>query len=790
MSETWNESSTSVGSTSPRKEIGWSISSLVVQLEELLECDCSNAVDERDITIPDTPASNNAALRDACPLSEVTVSSAQDRTLSPTPSTAKRESPASGQLFDVPLTPVGTTTATITASPDTKPETGADLALSPVSRVVPTATIDGDSQRNEPYATTELAIIETVGSDCNHELARSVDATAAAIEEFITPVPDCALEKNPRVKQQAKSQETAIARPSLSMIDLLTTCPGSPLPELPSPTIALTETTKAIESSLEASLHSFNATGDAIVDEMMEKDVVGESLHRLDELLTPVPDDEIPEVPPSFVSLESFAAVPIEKDLILPTLEVESVPESVSVPEPKPASRDLPLTDESFSNSLIEVLPKSTGNDNPLRDESFSNSVIEDHQSKASSSSHHDTNAADDTSDLFEDVENSPCGNEASDAHATAASALSLMSDPVEQREDTEESSAIRSLAVDNENEGADIPPEKAPLPQPDYEIADFDRRKILGEGQFGQVWLVVEKKTKSPFALKMLSKYDMVVDDLIGNLVRETGIMKKMHGHPFIAQLVSTFQDDQLVYLLEEFCQGGELFSVMHDLKKFTPYEASFYTNCLARALSDLHESNIVYRDLKPENIVLDVLGYPKLIDFGYAKELESGERTNTFCGTPRYLAPEIVAGVGHSFAVDDWALGVLIYEFLTGENPFFFEGMDEPGLFDSIQHDDFAQPEIEDKDAMDLISRLLVKDPRKRLSTSEIVDHAWLKQWDFQNDILSCKVKAPWLPTVQNRWDTNCFDNWSGLLEDRTLQQFPELSTAEAAKFAPLLL
>jgi Protein kinase domain len=323
------------------------------------------------------------------------------------------------------------------------------------------------------------------------------------------------------------------------------------------------------------------------------------------------------------------------------------------------------------------------------------------------------------------------------------------------------------------------------------YNISDFDRHKILGEGQFGQVLLVSDRHgEKRPYALKVLSKYELINAGEVPSIVREATILSNLEHHPFIVRLYATFQDENLIYMLQEFCQGGELFSVMCD-GALPETHAKFYTACVADAVAFLHtKQSIVFRDIKPENIMIDELGYPKLIDFGYAKKMASeADRTFTFCGTPRYLAPEVILNdQGYSFGADHWALGILMYEMLSGENPFWFEGLDEMSLFQSVQNDDYpALPDTVSSEAVEIVAGLLEKDPAKRLgarmSLDEILKRVWLQNIDM--DALRLKeIMAPWIPEIKDPLDTYCFDDWDDL-QDRITQKYPMLTRAEAALF-----
>uniref|UniRef100_T1J2D2 cGMP-dependent protein kinase n=1 Tax=Strigamia maritima TaxID=126957 RepID=T1J2D2_STRMM len=193
-----------------------------------------------------------------------------------------------------------------------------------------------------------------------------------------------------------------------------------------------------------------------------------------------------------------------------------------------------------------------------------------------------------------------------------------------------------------------------------------------LGVGGFGRVELVViaTDPTRS-FALKSMKKAQIVETRQQQHIMSEKRIMEEANSD-FIVKLYATFKDKKYLYMMIEACLGGELWTILRDKGNFDDPTGRFYTACVILAFDYLHSRNIIYRDLKPENLILDEKGYVKLVDFGFAKKLPSGRKTWTFCGTPEYVAPEIILNKGHDVAADYWSLGVLIYELLTGSPPF----------------------------------------------------------------------------------------------------------------------
>lgn len=182
----------------------------------------------------------------------------------------------------------------------------------------------------------------------------------------------------------------------------------------------------------------------------------------------------------------------------------------------------------------------------------------------------------------------------------------------------------------------------------------------------------------------------------------------------------------------------------------------------------------------------MVDRKGYPVLIDFGFCKYVP--DKTYTLCGTPGFLAPEIVMTRGHDGAADHWTLGILIYELVTGESPFFFEGMDQMSLFQAIVREDYDDPEGASKEVTELIRKLLVKDPTYRLGSlargeRDILEHAWFSELDLRA-MQKRKVPAPWVPSIKDPFDTSCFDDWSHL-QDKTKEDYEPISVKDAKIF-----
>jgi len=292
--------------------------------------------------------------------------------------------------------------------------------------------------------------------------------------------------------------------------------------------------------------------------------------------------------------------------------------------------------------------------------------------------------------------------------------------------------------------------------------LEDLEVKNTLGCGAFGRVKLCREPKTDQFFALKCQAKRSIVESGLQEHVLNEMRVMRKIN-HPYIAKLYVALQDKQYIYFVLELLQGGELFTHLRNRGKLTEQTARFYAATVVYAFSTLHAKKIAYRDLKPENLVMDSKGYVKLVDFGLAKQLLSG-KTWTLCGTPDYLAPEIILNEGHDLAVDYWALGVLIFEMVVGAPPFYAE--DPMEVYEKILSGNPSMPTFFTRNLSDLIKKLLRSQQGKRLGntrggTAAVVKHKWFSSFDWAS-IENGEAKAPYMPTIKSKDDVTNFDQF----------------------------
>lgn len=346
---------------------------------------------------------------------------------------------------------------------------------------------------------------------------------------------------------------------------------------------------------------------------------------------------------------------------------------------------------------------------------------------------------------------------------------------------------AIESVIGSVQRLGRALPPIATKLDK-SMKFKELVKFRILGVGTFGKVWLVSHKKTGKAYALKMLDKREIIGHHQVEGVIREKNIMSSI-DHPFVVNLVSTFQDERSLYMLIDLVQGGELFSVIHTEVDdgVENHFACFYTACILESLAHLHHRHICYRDLKPENVLIDHKGYCVLVDLGFAKIVM--DKTYTLCGTPEYLAPEIILSKGHDEGVDYWALGVLVYEMLVGRSPFYSHGTDQVSLFKRIVQVKYSFPGgIVSDVAKDLIQRLIVRRQANRLGClargdNDVRDHVWFKRLDNKM-LLHKEIKAPWVPSIRDPLDASHFDSYRHI-ESEPVPQKPFLSTHQQELF-----
>ncbi|CAD8077010.1 unnamed protein product [Paramecium primaurelia] len=288
--------------------------------------------------------------------------------------------------------------------------------------------------------------------------------------------------------------------------------------------------------------------------------------------------------------------------------------------------------------------------------------------------------------------------------------------------------------------------------------LGEYDIMNTLGTGSFGRVRLAKQKSNNKYVALKMLKKIEILRLKQVDHIISEFNILKQIK-HPFLIEMSGYTQDERYLYFVLEYIQGGELFTYLRNAGTVQNEEAQFYSAQVVLMFEYLHTKNIVYRDLKPENLLVQSDGYLKLTDFGFAKVVE--DRTYTLCGTPEYLAPEILLNKGHSKPVDWWCLGIFIYEMLAGIDPFNDE--DPMAIYQKILKGKVKFPRNFDNEAKSLVKHLLEQDVTKRFGNlkngaDDIKSHKWYETLNWK-DIINKKIKPQYIPVIQSDYDTSNF-------------------------------
>lgn len=320
-------------------------------------------------------------------------------------------------------------------------------------------------------------------------------------------------------------------------------------------------------------------------------------------------------------------------------------------------------------------------------------------------------------------------------------------------------------------------------------QLDDFAKVRTLGTGTFARVCLVRlaspknEAERSRVFALKILRKTEVIKLKQIDHVRHERAILGEVSGHPFITNLLASFSDRESLYLLLDYVPGGELFSYLRKFRRFDEKMARFYAAEIVLVLEYLHEQQggVAYRDLKPENLLLDEEGHIKLVDFGFAKRLggrDGASETYTLCGTPEYLAPEVIHNKGHTTAVDWWALGILIYEFLTGYPPFWHQNPIE--IYKQIVEKPviFPQEPPISHEAQDIIRSFCNADRSRRLGNvsggaKRVKEHPFFRgvNWD---DVFNRRHRGPIIPPIRFPGDAQCFDIYPE--EDATRDKYTD--------------
>ncbi|CCK69219.1 cAMP-dependent protein kinase catalytic subunit TPK3 KNAG_0C01060 [Huiozyma naganishii CBS 8797] len=295
------------------------------------------------------------------------------------------------------------------------------------------------------------------------------------------------------------------------------------------------------------------------------------------------------------------------------------------------------------------------------------------------------------------------------------------------------------------------------------YTLRDFQLLRTLGTGSFGRVHLIRSKHNGRFYALKVLRKKTVVRLKQVEHTNDERKMLSVI-THPFIIRLWGTFQTSQYVFMVMDYAEGGELFSLLRKSKRFPNPVAKFYAAEICLALEYLHDLNIIYRDLKPENILLDKNGHIKVTDFGFAKYVP--DITYTLCGTPDYIAPEVVNTKPYNKSVDWWSFGILIYEMLSGHTPFYDKNTMK--TYENIINAPLIIPAYVTEDAKDILKGLINRELSERLGnlqggTADVKAHPWFSEVAWEK-LLARSIETPYEPPIRHgQGDSSQFDRYA---------------------------
>lgn len=302
--------------------------------------------------------------------------------------------------------------------------------------------------------------------------------------------------------------------------------------------------------------------------------------------------------------------------------------------------------------------------------------------------------------------------------------------------------------------------PQRSTVSKGKYSLHDFHIMRTLGTGSFGRVHLVKSIHNNRFYAIKVLKKFKIVKMKQIEHTCDERRMLKLVQ-HPFLIRMWGTFQDSRNLFLVMDYIEGGELFSLLRKSHRFPNPVAKFYAAEVILAIEYLHAHNIIYRDLKPENILLDKYGHIKITDFGFAKEVDNV--TSTLCGTPDYLAPEIIQSKPYNKSVDWWSLGILIYEMLAGFTPFY--DTTPMKTYEKILNGTVNYPNFFLKEVIDLLNKLITNDLSRRLGNlqngaDDIKMHPWFQEVVWEK-LVNKDIETPYEPPIQSgTGDSSLFD------------------------------
>lgn len=324
--------------------------------------------------------------------------------------------------------------------------------------------------------------------------------------------------------------------------------------------------------------------------------------------------------------------------------------------------------------------------------------------------------------------------------------------------------------------------------PAPKLTIDDFDPLAVVGRGGFGKVQLYRHKESGKIYVIKKMSKAELAESDMLQRTILEKEVLLQI-DHPFVVKAHFTFQNVTDVFIGMEYVPGGELYERLKQAVPMPVDTVRLYTAQLALAVGYLHSQGIIHRDLKPENVLFDRDGYIKITDFGLAKRLDPSQGTKTFCGTPDYIAPEMIRGQSYGAQVDWWSIGCLAYEMLIGQPPFYDQ--DAMTVYRAAIKEDVKFPPQYNfaPEVTDCLLQLLTKDPAKRLGANgdleEVKRHPFFAPINWA-DLEAKKIAMPWKPAIKSETDVSQYDaEFTTQSTDRTYHDPSQVTASVQEQF-----
>ncbi|CAG9333291.1 unnamed protein product [Blepharisma stoltei] len=288
--------------------------------------------------------------------------------------------------------------------------------------------------------------------------------------------------------------------------------------------------------------------------------------------------------------------------------------------------------------------------------------------------------------------------------------------------------------------------------------LSQFQLLRTIGTGSYARVRLALHISSNEMVVIKMIKKSFAASEKHMRHVKNERQILQQLRC-PFIVRLLGTFQDETFLYMVLEFAQGGEIYRLLQLEHSFDIDKIRFFAAEIVSAFSHLHSRSVIFRDLKPENVLFATNGHIKLVDFGFAKHLKDGEFSYTMCGTPDYLAPEMIRQTGHEFSLDWWTLGILLYELYTGKTPFYHSN--PYVMYEKVLREEVIFPENFDEELKDLVGQLLIKDYRERIKLINIKKHSFFRNISWRQ-VEKLGLEPVYIPPISSKIDSSNFDRY----------------------------